>query len=214
MATQKQVFTEAHENIDKANHTTSGLIEYLRYIFGKLENASGGGGGGDTVSWDQKVLSGTEIAEIDISGDKTKVYAPEAAAPTEVEVTQVISTGTKIATISVDDVSTDIYAPASGGSGAWTLAGQETGAVGISLPANFNELHVKVDYHQSDGSFTTFNLVKGDLSATPTYYKFGDLTAGSGSGNYAVSLNEIKVSGVSYGGSAITSNVITTVYYR
>ena len=76
MATQKQVFTEAHENIDKANHTTSGLIEYLRYIFGKLENASGGGGGGDTVSWDQKVLSGTEIAEIDISGDKTKVYAP------------------------------------------------------------------------------------------------------------------------------------------
>jgi len=76
MATQKQVFTEAHENIDKANHTTSGLIEYLRYIFGKLENASGGGGGGSEVSWTQIQATGTKIAEIEIDGDKTSVYAP------------------------------------------------------------------------------------------------------------------------------------------
>jgi len=117
MATQKQVFSEAHENIDKANHTTSGLIDYLRYIFGKLENASGGGGGSE-VSYTQTLTTGSECGTITIDGDSTKIYAPTPTAPTEVEVTQVIATGTKIATISVDDVSTDIYAPAGGGSGA------------------------------------------------------------------------------------------------
>lgn len=45
MATQKEIFTEAKNGIDSANHTVSGLIEYLRHIFGKLENATGGGGG-------------------------------------------------------------------------------------------------------------------------------------------------------------------------
>ena len=76
MATQKQVFTEAQENIDKANHTTSGLIEYLRYIFGKLENASGGGGGGSEVSYTQTATSGAECGTITIDGDATKIYAP------------------------------------------------------------------------------------------------------------------------------------------
>lgn len=122
MATQKQVFTEAKNGLDSANHTTSGLIEYLRYIFGKLENASGGGGGGSEVSYTQTLASGTETGTIEIDGVSTKMYAPTPTAPTEVEVTQVISTGTKIATISVDDVPTDIYAPAGGGSGVTTVS--------------------------------------------------------------------------------------------
>ena len=76
MATQKQIFTEAKNGIDSANHTTSGLIEYLRYIFGKLENATGGGGGGSVVSYTQTATSGAECGTITIDGDATKIYAP------------------------------------------------------------------------------------------------------------------------------------------
>ena len=36
----------------------------------------GGGGGGDTVSWTQIQATGTKIAEIDINGTPTDVYAP------------------------------------------------------------------------------------------------------------------------------------------
>lgn len=140
MATQKQVFTEAHENIDKANHTTSGLIDYLRYIFGKLENATGGGGGGSEVSYTQTLTSGTETGTIEIDGVQTKMYAPTPAAPTEVEVTQVVSTGTKIATISVDDVPTDIYAPAGGSVPAFTLIDSVSGNNEIAIPAGLKEL--------------------------------------------------------------------------
>ena len=143
MATQKQVFTEAHENIDKANHTTSGLIEYLRYIFGKLENASGGGGGGGSeVSYTQTLASGTETGTIEIDGVATKMYAPTPTAPTEVEVTQVISTGTKIATISVDNVPTDIYAPTSGAGGSVSVT-----ADGVKTIAQLiNELYANVTH--------------------------------------------------------------------
>ena len=36
----------------------------------------GGGGGGDTVTWTQIQATGTKIAEIDINGTSTDVYAP------------------------------------------------------------------------------------------------------------------------------------------
>lgn len=36
----------------------------------------GGGGGGSSVEWQQNVTEGTEIAEITIDGETTKVYAP------------------------------------------------------------------------------------------------------------------------------------------
>ena len=109
MATQKQVFTEAHENIDKANHTTSGLIEYLRYIFGKLENASGGGGGGSEVSYTQTATSGLECGTITIDGDATKIYAPipfkaTSAVSAAISATSVTITDSAIATTSTIDI--------------------------------------------------------------------------------------------------------------
>lgn len=82
MATQKQVFTEITESIDRCNHTLPGLIQFLKNGFQKLENASGGGGGGSTVEWTQIQATGTKIAEIEIDGDKTSVYAPTGATPT------------------------------------------------------------------------------------------------------------------------------------
>lgn len=121
------------------------------------------------------------------------------------------NTGSGLTATNVQDA-IDEVAQGGGGSSAWTLAGQQTGAVAITLPADFEELHVKVNYDATN--FTTFNLVKDDLSATTNNFKFGDLTAGGGSGSYLVDLNEIKVSGVSYGGAVITSSVVTSVYYR
>lgn len=41
-----------------------------------IDYASGGGGSGDTVTWTQLQASGTKIAEIDINGTTTDVYAP------------------------------------------------------------------------------------------------------------------------------------------
>ena len=40
------------------------------------QNMGGGGGGGDTVTWTQIQTTGTKIAEIDINGTSTDVYAP------------------------------------------------------------------------------------------------------------------------------------------
>ena len=39
-------------------------------------DANLGGGGGDSVSWTQIQATGTKIAEIDINGNSTDVYAP------------------------------------------------------------------------------------------------------------------------------------------
>ena len=107
MATQKQVFTEITESIDRCNHTLPGLIQFLKNGFQKLENATGGGGGGSTVAWTQTQAqaTGTKIAEIEIDGDTTNVYAPAVSA------TQVQTTGTKIASLTIGADTTDLYAP-------------------------------------------------------------------------------------------------------
>lgn len=41
-----------------------------------IDQNLGGGGGGDSVSWTQIQNTGTKIAEIDINGTTTDVYAP------------------------------------------------------------------------------------------------------------------------------------------
>ena len=116
MATQKQIFTEAKNGLDSANHTTSGLIEYLRYIFGKLENASGGGGGGSTVSFTQTATSGGECGTITIDGDDTKIYAP---LPYKATSAVSASIGATSATVSDASITTssviDIFAQTSSG---------------------------------------------------------------------------------------------------
>lgn len=105
MATQKQVFTEITESIDRCNHTLPGLIQFLKNGFKKLENASGGGGGGSEVSWTQIQATGTKIAEIEIDDVSTNVYMPAVSA------TQIQTTGTKIASLTIGSDTTDLYAP-------------------------------------------------------------------------------------------------------
>ena len=45
-----------------------------------LETFEAGGGGGDTVTWNQILQTGTKIAELGINGNTTDVYAPAAQA--------------------------------------------------------------------------------------------------------------------------------------
>lgn len=51
-----------------------------------------GGGGGDTVTWTQDQLSGTKIAEIDINGTSTNVYAPTPTAQVQADWTEADNT--------------------------------------------------------------------------------------------------------------------------
>ncbi|MGF2565605.1 hypothetical protein ACQUWZ_27535, partial [Ralstonia pseudosolanacearum] len=109
MATQKQIFTEAKNGLDSANHTVSGLIGYLRYIFGKLENATGGGGGGSVVSYTQTATSGAECGTITIDGDAKKIYAPipfkaSSAVSAALGATTATITDSAIATTSTIDI--------------------------------------------------------------------------------------------------------------
>ena len=70
-----------------------------------------GGGGGSTVEVTPILTSGEHIADIEVDGVTSELYAPEPTAPTEVEVTPVVTSGTKIATIGVDGDDVDLYAP-------------------------------------------------------------------------------------------------------
>lgn len=55
--------------------TASGSLTSLK-VDNTIYSISGGGGGGDSVSWNQVVQSGTKIAEVTINSTTTDVYAP------------------------------------------------------------------------------------------------------------------------------------------
>lgn len=54
------------------------------------------------------LTEGTEIGEIEVSGNSKKLYAPT---PQSVSVTQTLASGTEIAEINIGDTSTKLYAP-------------------------------------------------------------------------------------------------------
>ena len=110
MATIKQVANKIGKDLNESYPNIQNLFDVLKRGFKDMENVSGGGGGGSEVDWTQLQASGTKIAEIEIDGDKTNVYAP---ASQTIAVSQIQTTGTKIASISLDGVSTDIFSPAS-----------------------------------------------------------------------------------------------------
>ena len=70
-----------------------------------------GGGGGSTVEVTPILTSGEHIADIDVDGVTSELYAPEPTEPTEVEVTPIVTSGAHIADIEVDGVTSELYAP-------------------------------------------------------------------------------------------------------
>lgn len=98
----------------------------------------------------------------------------------------------------------------------WTALTPVTGTTSVSLPANFNELHVLVD--NGTGRWT-FNLLKDELSSSATRYNAGAALQAGGSyytsitqidvSTGALQLHECNANGVSY-----TATATTSVYYR
>ena len=119
MATIKQVANKIGKDLNESYPNIQNLFDVLKRGFKDMEDVSGGGGGGSEVDWTQLQVTGTKIAEIEIDGDKTNVYAP---ASQTIAVSQIQTTGTKIASISLDGVSTDLFAPNGGGSGYTVIA--------------------------------------------------------------------------------------------
>lgn len=68
-------------------------------------------GGGSTVEVTPIITSGEHIADIDVDGVTSELYAPEPPTQTEVDVTPIITSGEHIADIEVDGVTAELYAP-------------------------------------------------------------------------------------------------------
>jgi len=72
---------------------------------------------GDSVSVTQKQTSGTNIADIEINGQTTQLFAPSGGSGgSTVSVTQKETSGTNIADITIDGQTTQLYAPSGGSS--------------------------------------------------------------------------------------------------
>ncbi len=71
----------------------------------KWEN-SNASGGGDTVSWTQVQATGTKIAEIEINGTATNVYAPTSGGASYTDLTANISSGATTVTINDASITT------------------------------------------------------------------------------------------------------------
>lgn len=82
------------------------------------------GGGGDSVSWTQTQVSGDKIAEIDINGTTTNVYAP--SNPTVNDATLTITqNGSSLGTFTANaSANVTIEVPGGGGSGGHTIWGR------------------------------------------------------------------------------------------
>lgn len=108
MATIKQVANKIGKDLNESYPNIQNLFDVLKRGFKDMEDVTGGGGSGSEVDWTQLQVTGTKIAEIEIDGETTNVYAP---ASQTIAVSQIQTTGTKIASISLDGVSTDVFVP-------------------------------------------------------------------------------------------------------
>ena len=94
----------------------------------KWENADESGGGGSTVAWTQIQQTGTKIAEIDINGTTTDVYAPTGGTP--------ISSDLDVDTIDTADATKTIALPHAG---RYLIVGQQgyNGTTVISITGTY-----------------------------------------------------------------------------
>lgn len=112
-----------------------------------------GGGGGSTVTVTPIQTTGTKIAEIDVDGVTSDLYAPNGGGGgSTVSVTQKVSSGENIASITVDGVATELYATNTTYSDFTGATSQAAGAHGL-VPAPTTSDTTK--FLKGDGSWGT-----------------------------------------------------------
>ena len=108
----------------------------------KWENGTGGGSG-DSVSWSQIQQSGTKIAEIEINGVTTDVYAPTGGGFSAL---LVITAGTGLTvtaskggdSYTATEISTGTYEVSVDSAGTWTVSdGSNTATVAVSASTTY-----------------------------------------------------------------------------
>lgn len=223
MATIKQVANKIGKDLNESYPNIQNLFDVLKRGFKEMEDVSGGGGGGSEVDWTQLQVTGTKIAEIEIDGDTTNVYAP---ASQTIAVSQIQTTGTKIASISINGDATDVYAPAS-----QTIAVSQIQTTGTKI-ASISLDGVSTDIFAPNGGSgvtrttlwsnadTTENFSAGNLNLSDALTNYDEVilyynpTTSSQFGCFPVSINlnaaTSSIFGVqNYGGSG---NVYTRVF--
>jgi len=120
------------------------------------------------TSWNQIVQTGTKIAEIDIDGTTTDIYAPQSGGDS-VSWSQLVQSGTKIAEIDINGTTTDVYAPIGGTVTDVTVNGTSvvtSGVAAVIVPTKTSDLVndsnfvSDASYVHTDNNFTTAEQTK------------------------------------------------------
>jgi len=120
------------------------------------------------TSWNQIVQTGTKIAEIDIDGTTTDIYAPQSGGDS-VSWSQLVQSGTKIAEIDINGTTTDVYAPIGGTVTDVTVNGTSvvtSGVAAVIVPTKTSDLVNDSDfvsdasYVHTDENFTSAEKTK------------------------------------------------------
>lgn len=111
--------TQAEYDALPATKLTDGVAYFIK---------DSGGSGGDSVAWTQIQQSGTKIAEIEINGVTTDVYAPQGAPPFSALIIVTADTGKTVTatkggdTYTATEVSTGQYEVSVDSAGTWTIS--------------------------------------------------------------------------------------------
>lgn len=141
---------------------------------------SSGGGGGDSVSWTQTQVSGDKIAEIDINGTTTNVYAP--SNPTVNDATLTITqNGSSLGTFTANaSANVTIEVPGGGGGGTYTAGdGIDITNDEISVDTTFTESSARANIDSGDTLSTIWGKIKkffADLSTVAFSGSYTDLS--------------------------------------
>lgn len=125
------------------------------------------GAGGSTVTVTQILSSGTKIAEIDVDGTTTDLYAPNGGGGggSTVSITRKVLSGENFADITIDGTTTQLYATNTTYSNFVGATSQDAGAAGL-VPAPTTS---DVDkYLKGDGTWATVSGGGGGSTVTIT----------------------------------------------
>ena len=120
--------------------------KWTRVLITDVMGSGGGGGGGSSVSWTQLIGTGTKIAEVEIDGVTTDVYAPTSGGASYTDVMGTLVAGQTSITLQDSSILTtstiDIYTDAFGVNPTAVVV--SAGSVTLTFQAQSTDIGVKV----------------------------------------------------------------------